>query len=73
MRPMFDDVMSILSEKNKLKEENTKLKRFFFAAMEMAYDGSDFEGSDMQDFAETIKLGHFEGEDSEIFKLDIDK
>jgi hypothetical protein len=41
--------------------------------MEMAYDGSDFEGSDMQDFAETIKLGHFEGEDSEIFKLDIDK
>ena len=57
----------------KLLEENAKLKRFFFASMEIAYDGGDFEGSDMQDFAETIKLGHFEGEDLEIFKLDIDR
>ena len=70
---MYSQISDLQEEIETLKEENEKLKRFFFASMEIAWDGGDFEGSDMQDFAETIKLGHFEGEDLEIFKLDIDR
>ena len=72
-RKMYSQISDLQEEIETLKEENEKLKRFFFAAMEIAWDGGDFDGSDMQDFAETIKLGHFDDSNEDQFILDIDR
>ena len=59
----MDDEVSydeLMSRYLKLKKENIKLKKFFLEAMQIAWDGGDWEGCDIQEFAESVKLGKFE-------------
>ena len=72
-RKMYSQISDLQEEIETLKEENEKLKRFFFEGMYTASCGQDWDGSDIQNFAEEIKLGHFDGDNSEIFIVDIDK
>jgi hypothetical protein len=68
----FEILMSARLERDRLKEENAKLKKFFFEAMNIAWDGSDWGGDDIQEFAADCELGIFD-EYKENFIVRIDK
>jgi hypothetical protein len=57
----------------KLLEENTKLKKFFFEAMDIAWDGGDWDGCNIQDSAEECGLGYFDDNSEDQFIVTLDK
>lgn len=56
-----------------LEAENIKLRSFFREAISVSWEGEDWAGSDIQDKAEELGLGHFEADEcsESIFVLDM--